>query len=112
MVEGVATHVRGRQLVVGVAVEGLAKGEKPVAVVTPRREGGVAQSWQVPLVPGAEGRFSACLPDESRGLDQSIDLGSRDLRCIRCDDEHGSGRSLDALTGKLDCLVETQATIA
>jgi len=74
VVEGVATHVRGRQLVVGVAVEGLAKGEKPVAVVTPRREGGVAQSWQVPLVPGAEGRFSACLPDESRGLDQSIDL--------------------------------------
>ncbi|MFM7245325.1 MAG: hypothetical protein ACKO40_14295, partial [Planctomycetaceae bacterium] len=74
VVEGVATIVRGRQLVVGVKVDGLAKGEKPAALVTPRRDGAVGQAWQVPLVPGAEGRFSACLPDDSRGLDQSIDL--------------------------------------
>jgi len=74
VVNGVATHVRGRQLVVGVKVDGLAKGEKPVALATPRRDGVVGQPWQVPLAAGGEGRFSVCLPDDSRGLDQSIDL--------------------------------------
>jgi hypothetical protein len=74
IVQGVATIVRGRQLVVTVQVRGLADGEKPTAVVTPRRDGGAGPAWEVALTPAERGRFSACLPDASRGLDQSIDL--------------------------------------
>jgi len=72
--QGVATLVRGRQLVVTAQVRGLADGEKPQAIVTPRRDGGAGPAWQVALTPIDRGRFSACLPDASRGLDQSVDL--------------------------------------
>jgi hypothetical protein len=47
----------------------------------------------------------------TRPLNQSIDFGGRDLRRISGNDEHGTRRSVDALTRKLDRLVQTQATI-
>lgn len=78
VVGGAVEFVRGRQLVVASAIEGLNGGEKPVLVVTPLRDDGrsdpAAAAWRMPLVPAGSGRPFVVVPDESRGLDQSVSL--------------------------------------
>ncbi|MCS5618170.1 MAG: hypothetical protein NZ658_09245, partial [Pirellulales bacterium] len=77
VIDGVAEIVRGRQLVVETEIDGLAEGEKPTLLVTPRAErtGGEAiPGWQVPLA-AAAGQWRRCvLPDDDRGLDYPVDL--------------------------------------
>lgn len=72
--QGEARLVRGRQLVVSTAIRNLRQGERPLAIVTPRRGMGTAASWRVPLAAIKDGGFEAVLPDAARGLDESIDL--------------------------------------
>jgi len=77
VVHGVATLIRGRQLVVASDISGLAGEEKPALLVTPVGDDGLAAAsggWRVPLVPAAAGGFTAVLPDGARGLDQSVEL--------------------------------------
>ncbi|MFM7183212.1 MAG: hypothetical protein ACKO4Z_00365 [Planctomycetota bacterium] len=74
VVQGATTMVRGRQLVVTTSIRNLRQGERPLAIVTPRRATGAAASWRVPLAPKKDGGFEAVLPDAARGLDESIDL--------------------------------------
>jgi hypothetical protein len=78
-IEGTATLVRGRQLVVACDIRGLRSGEPATLTVTPVREDGTvdpaAVPWQVPLVgAGGSGRHMAVLPDATRGLQHSVDL--------------------------------------
>jgi len=72
--QGEAMLVRGRQLVVSTAIRNLRQGERPLAIVTPRRGVGSEASWRVPLAAIKGGGFEAVLPDAARGLDESIDL--------------------------------------
>jgi hypothetical protein len=77
VVDGVATLIRGRQLVVASDISGLAGEEQPALLVTPVGEEGLAAAsggWRLPLMPAAAGGFRGVLPDASRGLDQSVDI--------------------------------------
>jgi hypothetical protein len=78
VIDGVATVVRGRQLVVSTAIRGLGPREKPALVVTPLTDTGAADqaaAWRADLTTiGADGRHTAVLPDAARGLDRSVQL--------------------------------------
>jgi len=78
---GVATLVRGRQLVVSSVIRGLRPDERPMIMVTPLLDSGVvdgvAVPWRVEMTRvGSEAiqgqRYAAVLPDAARGLDQSV----------------------------------------
>ncbi|MFM1905100.1 MAG: hypothetical protein RLZZ440_3000, partial [Planctomycetota bacterium] len=75
---GQVEFVRGRQLVVAAKVEGLAGQEKPELILTPLRGDGrpdpALAAWRMPLVSTGSGRRAVVVPDESRGLDQSLSL--------------------------------------
>ncbi|MDA1040565.1 MAG: hypothetical protein O3A37_09795, partial [Planctomycetota bacterium] len=76
------TIVRGRQLVIGTTLRGLRDHEQPTIMVRTLREDGTldttAKPWHVVMerqrTGGADGAFTAVLPDGSRGLDHSIEL--------------------------------------
>ena len=77
VVNGVATLVRGRQLVVSSEITGLSGEEKPELVVTPVADDASAApagGWRAAMLSAAEARFTAVLPDMTRGLDQSVDI--------------------------------------
>ena len=77
VVEGVATLVRGRQVVVSSDITGLTGDEKPELVVTPVADDASAApsgGWRAAMLPVSGGRFTAVLPDANRGLDQSVDI--------------------------------------
>ena len=82
---GLATLVRGRQLLVTTSIRGLRKAERPVITVTPIGDhpasvvDGPGKSWQVEMQPsktgtGTAARYSALLPDQMRGLDCSVEM--------------------------------------
>ncbi|MCX7405606.1 MAG: hypothetical protein NT089_07780, partial [Planctomycetia bacterium] len=86
---GVATLVRGRQLLMTTVIRGLHSDEKPIVSVAPLPDPAAAKDatasataaakWQVAMQPGraevgAAARFTALLPDQTRGLDQSIEI--------------------------------------
>ena len=77
VVNGVATLVRGRQLVVSSEITGLSGEEKPELVVTPVADDASAApagGWRAAMLSAAGARFTALLPDATRGLDQSVDV--------------------------------------
>jgi hypothetical protein len=79
VIDGAATLVRGRQLVLSVAIRGLARDERPTILVTPLADDGAADpaaaAWRADLTTiGADGRHVAVLPDSARGLDRSVEL--------------------------------------
>jgi collagen type III alpha len=78
IVGGVAHLDRGRQLVVAAKVEGLAAGEQAELIVRPLRDDGTPDpagaAWTMPLGTGAAGVRTVVVPDEARGLDQSVEL--------------------------------------
>jgi hypothetical protein len=78
IVGGVARLDRGRQLVVAAKVEGLAAGEQAELIVRPLRDDGTPDpagaAWTTPLGTGAAGLRTVVVPDEARGLDQSVEL--------------------------------------
>jgi len=76
VVNGVATLVRGRQLVVSSEIDGLSGDEKPTLLVAPVADDASSppDGWRTPLLPAAGGGYTAVLPDASRGLDQSVDI--------------------------------------
>jgi hypothetical protein len=77
---GRATLVRGRQLVVNSVIHGLRRDERPMIVVTPLLDSGAidgaATPWRAEMtrmgVESGSDRYTAVLPDASRGLDQSV----------------------------------------
>ncbi|RLS75994.1 MAG: hypothetical protein DWI03_10365, partial [Planctomycetota bacterium] len=75
---GVATLIRGRQVLVSSEITGLAADERPTLVVTPVHDDGTAETgavWRAALVRSGTGtRYAALLPDAARGLEQSLDL--------------------------------------
>ena len=83
---GVATLVRGRQLVVSSEIRGLQRDERPTLSVTPfaaAGESGEAASptaaWQVEMLHGVPDpstlkAFTAIVPDLSRGLENSVEI--------------------------------------
>jgi hypothetical protein len=79
VIDGTATLVRGRQLLVSTAIRGLARNDKPSIVVTPLTDSGevdhAVPPWRAPLATiGADGRHVATLLDATRGLDRSVEL--------------------------------------
>ena len=75
---GVATLIRGRQLLVSSEIAGLTAEEQPALLLTPVRDDGTAEvgaAWRVALTKSGTGtRHAALLPDAARGLEQSLDL--------------------------------------
>lgn len=75
---GTVTVVRGRQLVLTSRVRGLDREERAEVLVSRVRDDGALDAatpaWRVPMMPDAEGRQVAVLPDASRGLDHGLEF--------------------------------------
>ncbi|MFM9011009.1 MAG: hypothetical protein ACKON8_09105, partial [Planctomycetota bacterium] len=69
--QGRAILDRGHQLAVTAAIRNLRQGERPLAIITPQRAAGTADSYRIPLAL-KDGGFEAVIPNKYHGLDESI----------------------------------------